>query len=197
MRRADPASEKDHTVRDGREEQSSRGSQRVISIAYRVRDKAYDSPSPDCYRLGECRFDSGAECLCTKVIKQSKNRRSSCYTEGGSFYVNRASHLRAGSAGKAILDTPILRQLPRESVGAVPVRSVVIRRQLENISFIVTDDGKGFEVGETTLGQPAGLGLVAITERVRMLDGQIDICSQKGKDTEICFSIPAKNQGAL
>jgi signal transduction histidine kinase len=60
-----------------------------------------------------------------------------------------------------------------------------IRNQGNKVSFMVRDNGKGFDPG-----RKPGIGLSAMTERVKILGGEIDIQSQKGVGTSITFDIP-------
>lgn len=58
--------------------------------------------------------------------------------------------------------------------------------------IVVTDDGCGFDV-ERVLGPAASgrsVGLLGMQERVRLLNGKIQIQSQEGKGTEIAIEIP-------
>jgi PAS domain S-box-containing protein len=60
------------------------------------------------------------------------------------------------------------------------------------VSFILQDNGTGFDV-EQTLARKApgsGLGLAAMKERVKMLGGTLVIDSEPGKGTRISFSMP-------
>ena len=55
----------------------------------------------------------------------------------------------------------------------------------------ITDDGKGFDVG----GSPErgkGLGLVSITERVRLAGGTVSIVTEVNKGTQVSLQIPAR-----
>ena len=72
--------------------------------------------------------------------------------------------------------------------------SVVVKRQDGRVLFQVKDDGKGME-SEPAKGREIcehGLGLATMRERVRMLRGTLDLFSQKGKGTCICFSVPVE-----
>jgi len=75
--------------------------------------------------------------------------------------------------------------------------SVVIKKEKDSLSFLVEDDGKGFDVKQVTMRDSGekGLGLAAIEERVRMLDGSLDIWSEVGKGTRISFTIPVSKEG--
>ena len=53
--------------------------------------------------------------------------------------------------------------------------------------LIVEDDGKGFETDK----EAEGFGLVGITERVHLLNGKIEIESEKGKGSILKIEIPA------
>ena len=54
----------------------------------------------------------------------------------------------------------------------------------------VTDDGKGFDVGGVPEGGK-GLGLVSITERVRLAGGTVSIVAEVTKGTRVAVRIPA------
>jgi len=71
--------------------------------------------------------------------------------------------------------------------------SVAIKKEKDSLSFWVEDDGKGFDMKQTTMrdSDEWSLGLAAIDERVRMLGGSLDIRSEVGKGTRISFTIPA------
>ncbi len=70
--------------------------------------------------------------------------------------------------------------------------TVAIHRNDQMVSFLLQDDGVGFDV-EQVLGGPAterGLGLAALEERVRILGGSLDLWSQNGRGTRIFFTVP-------
>jgi signal transduction histidine kinase len=66
-------------------------------------------------------------------------------------------------------------------------------KQIDNIvSFLIQDDGKGFDL-QKVLDKAVterSLGLAAMDERAKMLEGQLEVSSQKGKGTKIVFKIP-------
>jgi signal transduction histidine kinase len=66
-------------------------------------------------------------------------------------------------------------------------------KQIDNIvSFLIQDDGKGFDLQKNLerAVTERSLGLAAMDERAKMLEGQLEVSSQKGKGTKIAFKIP-------
>jgi len=73
--------------------------------------------------------------------------------------------------------------------------SLMIKKHDDNrISFLIEDDGKGFDVTKAMTKDHAekGLGLATMDERVRMLGGSFEIWSQEGKGTRITFTLPTE-----
>jgi signal transduction histidine kinase len=72
--------------------------------------------------------------------------------------------------------------------------SLIIGRQNGNVSFMVEDNGSGFDTKEVLAKGilEKGLGLVTMEERIRMLDGTLTVWSQQGQGTRISFTIPEK-----
>jgi PAS domain S-box-containing protein len=70
--------------------------------------------------------------------------------------------------------------------------SVKIHRRDGEVSFIVRDDGQGFDVRQARSPRAGdkGIGLTAMQERLRLIQGTLNIRSQKGKGTGITFTIP-------
>jgi len=60
------------------------------------------------------------------------------------------------------------------------------------VEFLVRDNGAGFDAGEMEDLEAGrrGIGLAAMSERVRALGGTFTIESEVGKGTRIIFSIP-------
>ncbi|MBK6493587.1 MAG: hypothetical protein IPG05_00540 [Gemmatimonadetes bacterium] len=56
------------------------------------------------------------------------------------------------------------------------------------VRLVVRDTGKGFDLGTVTTRH--GLGLTSMEERVKLLDGQIEIVSSRGHGTEVRVEIP-------
>ena len=75
--------------------------------------------------------------------------------------------------------------------------SVAIKKEIDSLSFLVEDDGKGFDVKQAMMrdSDERGLGLAAMEERVRMLGGFLDIRSEIGRGTKISFTIPVSKEG--
>ncbi|OGW44579.1 MAG: hypothetical protein A2Y66_01185 [Nitrospirae bacterium RBG_13_41_22] len=77
--------------------------------------------------------------------------------------------------------------------------SVVISKDDDKISFLVEDNGIGFNLNNAVIKKdtPIGLGLRTIEERVRILGGSLELQSQEGKGTRITLSIPIKKESSL
>lgn len=74
--------------------------------------------------------------------------------------------------------------------------SVAISKKDDSISFLIQDDGEGFDVKEAMVRNPTekGLGLATMEERTRMLGGSFDVRSQVGRGTRISFTIPVSKE---
>ncbi len=72
--------------------------------------------------------------------------------------------------------------------------SIVIKKQGGEISFVIEDDGKGFDVKEpmSRAFTKRGMGLDAMEERARMLGGSVNIWSQRELGTRINFRVPTE-----
>ena len=72
--------------------------------------------------------------------------------------------------------------------------SIVIKKQGEEICFVIEDDGKGFDVKEPMSRDftKRGMGLAAMEERAWMLGGSVNIWSQKELGTRIEFRVPTE-----
>ena len=71
--------------------------------------------------------------------------------------------------------------------------SLTVERQTERLSFVVEDNGQGFDLRQamTKDAVERGLGLVTMQERARMLGGRLDVRSEPGCGTRITLTIPA------
>ncbi len=75
--------------------------------------------------------------------------------------------------------------------------SVSVKKQRGRATFMIRDNGKGFQV-DKVFGRGAevkGVGLAAMQERVGLAGGTLEIKSQKGKGTRVSFTIPADREG--
>jgi PAS domain S-box-containing protein len=65
---------------------------------------------------------------------------------------------------------------------------ITIERDVRTVHMRITDDGAGFDIGRAA--SKGGLGLTSITERVRILGGQLNIQSALGKGTQLTVELP-------
>jgi PAS domain S-box-containing protein len=70
--------------------------------------------------------------------------------------------------------------------------SVAAKRQGDHVLFMVEDDGKGFDVKRrlSLNGGQRGIGISAMQQRVRMLEGSLEVRSAQGTGTRVSFTIP-------
>jgi signal transduction histidine kinase len=75
--------------------------------------------------------------------------------------------------------------------------SVRAKRQNGHVSFMIRDNGRGFNLKQAMSGKVAkkNLGLTAMNERALMAHGSLQISSRKGGGTTITFSIPTDKIG--
>ena len=66
---------------------------------------------------------------------------------------------------------------------------VAITRHDDRVSFLIQDNGKGFDPAQPRRQGP-GMGLAAMEERARMVGGVLSIWSQEGAGTKISLDIP-------
>ena len=71
---------------------------------------------------------------------------------------------------------------------------VSLRETNQALVLTVSDDGRGFEIAGT--GRRTGLGLASMRERIKSVDGQLDISSKVGHGTSIKASIPLTGERA-
>jgi signal transduction histidine kinase len=71
--------------------------------------------------------------------------------------------------------------------------SVALRSDPDGLTLSVTDNGQGFEVSETVVAaaKRGRLGIVGMSERVRLLGGVFEIASVPGSGTTITVALPA------
>jgi len=75
--------------------------------------------------------------------------------------------------------------------------SFAVKKNEGYVSFIVEDDGKGFDANQVKArhSPEKGLGLAAMEERAHMLGAFLDIRSQVGEGTRITLTIPTEKEG--
>jgi signal transduction histidine kinase len=74
--------------------------------------------------------------------------------------------------------------------------SVIIKIRQKRAVFEVEDNGKGFNyIDFVNNSSKGGMGLIAMEERIRMMDGFFKIWSQENRGTKINFTIPISYGG--
>ena len=66
----------------------------------------------------------------------------------------------------------------------------------EGLRLFIKDNGKGFKVEKTRAGK-AGLGLIGIQERVRVVQGTYEVKSVPGQGTEVTVWVPVPKEESL
>jgi PAS domain S-box-containing protein len=69
-----------------------------------------------------------------------------------------------------------------------PVARVDLERSEQEVRLSITDDGCGFDMESSAMRQ--GLGFTSMRERLRLLDGRIEIKSRPGQGASIKVSVP-------
>ena len=65
--------------------------------------------------------------------------------------------------------------------------TVTLERQQKNLMLAVADDGRGM----ASTGEPHGLGLVSLRDRVAALGGSLEVVSRSGQGTRVVARVPA------
>ncbi len=83
----------------------------------------------------------------------------------------------------------------RKHAGAAHI-TVGASRMDDVVSFLIEDDGKGFDPKQASMRESneRGLGLATMEERARGLGGFFEIWSQIGKGTKIRFTVPVSKE---
>lgn len=68
--------------------------------------------------------------------------------------------------------------------------SVVLHREAGKIKLQVHDEGVGMNISREPEGAGLGVGLLGIRERIRQLDGQLEILSNRGQGTTVIATVP-------
>ncbi len=74
---------------------------------------------------------------------------------------------------------------------------VEIKKQADRVTFLLKDNGKGFDLKEARSRslEKRGLGLTTMQERALMAEGSLSLASQAGQGTEVVLTIPLNRQG--
>jgi signal transduction histidine kinase len=75
--------------------------------------------------------------------------------------------------------------------------SVSLRRENGKITLQVCDEGIGMAATKESDGMGLGVGLLGIRERIRQLDGKLDIVSDRGKGTSVMVVVPDRGRKEL
>jgi signal transduction histidine kinase len=67
---------------------------------------------------------------------------------------------------------------------------VILERRGDDVTLIVEDDGRGFDVEAARAARGAGMGLVGMHERAASLGGQLQYESAPGHGTTLFVRIP-------
>jgi signal transduction histidine kinase len=76
---------------------------------------------------------------------------------------------------------------------------VLTRAADGQLEFSLSDDGVGFDVARArgAGGAGGGLGLKSLDERVRLIDGTIEIESAPRQGTQVCVRVPLPEDGVF
>jgi len=86
-----------------------------------------------------------------------------------------------------------LRNIAKHS--GAKIAEVILTNTNESLELRVADQGAGFDPGQTNLR--SGLGLISIEERVKLLHGGFEVCSQPGAGTELKVRIPLSSRSRV
>jgi PAS domain S-box-containing protein len=73
--------------------------------------------------------------------------------------------------------------------------SLEITKAQDKASFMVKDDGKGFDKNKISAERKT-LGLLSMEERVKIIGGSFELWSKEGQGTQILFTIPLPKGGS-
>jgi PAS domain S-box-containing protein len=71
--------------------------------------------------------------------------------------------------------------------------SLEIQRKDEHVSFVIDDDGRGFDPAKI-FTEKKTLGLLSMEERVKILGGWFELSSHENQGTRISFTIPVRGR---
>ena len=114
---------------------------------------------------------------------------------------NATIHIEFDVVQNAIIDNPltnlmvfrVIQEAFNNIVKHAYCKSAIIRLYISDldIHLDITDNGKGFDV-DKTIQKPLGYGLYNMKERIEIVNGTLDIQSEKNKGTTIRIKIPNK-----
>ena len=67
---------------------------------------------------------------------------------------------------------------------------VTLHCDSDTVTLSVEDDGRGFDAGSNMFGQPGGVGLLGMRERLELLGGSLEIEAQPGRGTRLMAQVP-------
>lgn len=70
---------------------------------------------------------------------------------------------------------------------------ISIKKDNQKIQILINDNGKGMKTSRPHIPSDMGMGLIAMEERIKMLDGTWQITSRAGKGTSIQVEIPCNH----
>jgi signal transduction histidine kinase len=116
------------------------------------------------------------------------------YSSGASFDIDNVDHLFSKDAQRNLY------RISQEALTNIGKHaeanhvSFVVKENEDSVSFIIEDDGKGFDVPKVKAGSSPqkGLGLDTMEERAHMLRASLDISSKMGEGTKITLEIPTE-----
>ncbi len=160
----------------------------LIESAIRdTRSLIFEISSPILYELG---FEAAVEWL----AEQTRKRRGiSCSFEndGGPKPMDEDIRVLLFQAVSEILVNATKHSRARNV-------KVTLKREGDYIRVGVMDDGVGFDISEISSrwSKASGFGLFSIRERLRHVDGWMDIDSKAGRGTTVSLTAPLKGAGA-
>ena len=163
-----------HLVRD-----VSSVQQRAVALAENVRDLSHDlHPSV----LEHAGLVTALTVHCTEIVRHQ--RMAVTFSADGDF--------ESTSADAALCLYRVAQEGLRNVVMHANAESAEVRlsRAGDLAELSIADDGRGFDI--LRAGQRGhGLGLVSISERVRLLGGNVSIVTEQNKGTRLRVQVPA------
>jgi signal transduction histidine kinase len=70
---------------------------------------------------------------------------------------------------------------------------ISVKKDTEKIRILIKDNGKGMNSSRSETPSDVGMGLIVMAERIKMLDGTLQITSFSGSGTSIQVEIPCNH----